>query len=133
MDELDQRQPRVRDSAHLGFVAALPCVACLVLSGKFTRPVQVAHLRTGSLEHEKRPTGMAEKPSDKWTLPLCFPHHNGGKGSQHSMGELDFWAGLGINPFDLCLELSAAFTGGKPGLPIIVRAVGGARRARLGE
>jgi hypothetical protein len=43
---------------------------------------------------------MAEKPSDKWTLPLCNQHHR----EQHDHGdELAFWAEYGIDPFALAL------------------------------
>lgn len=107
-----QRDPRVRDPAYMGWVAKLPCVACMV-HGKVNWRVQVAHLRTGSPEHGKRPTGGTEKPSDRWTLPLCMPHHTGDSSrvrvTQHAMDELEFWAAHGIDPFGLCIELGAAY------------------------
>lgn len=118
------RDPRERDRVYLGWVARLPCVACLV-RGTMTREVQVAHLRAGSEAHGKRPTGGAEKPSDRWTLPLCQPHHTGDRRKvdliQHDMNELEFWAAHGIDPFGLCVELRAAYEAGRAGIPIIAR------------
>ena len=115
------KDPRVRDSAYMGFIAKLPCIGCMV-RGEYRRPVEVAHLRIGSLEHGKRHTGMGERPSDRpWVLPLCSNCHRLGNDSQHSGGELEWWAGRGVNPFDLCLALSAAYEEGKPGQPVIAR------------
>jgi hypothetical protein len=46
---------------------------------------------------------MAEKPSDKWALPLCNRHHR----EQHSMNELEFWKSHGIDPFMLAIKMRA--------------------------
>lgn len=45
--------------------------------------------------------GMAAKPDDRWTTPLCHTHHM----HQHSIGEQAFWKYLRINPFNLCRAL----------------------------
>ncbi len=135
---LAQRDPRERDPAYMGWVAKLPCAACMAF-GKVTWGVHVAHLRTGSLEHGKRETGLAEKPGDRWTTPLCPPHHTGDKRavavSQHSMGELHFWAMVGINPFKLCEALSDAFDSGDPygrkGQAVIAHFAAMSRKERL--
>lgn len=134
-----ERDPRQRDAPYMGFIASLPCAACMVL-GKVKWGVHVAHLRAGSLEHGKRPTGGAEKPSDRWTLPLCPPHHVGDKRvtavSQHAMGELDFWAAFHIDPFGLCLDLSAAYDrGGRrtEGVAVITKAAAKAKRIMEGD
>lgn len=133
-DDLDQRQPRVRNSPYMGKIARLPCVGCLVEGGFYNYEVQVAHLRAGSLEHEKRSTGMQERPSDVWTLPLCQPHHLGDRRwtalSQHKMGELEFWEALSIDPFQLCKDLAAAYEAGRDMRPVLIIAVGKARKAR---
>lgn len=128
-DELRHRDPRDHDPKYLAFIAGLPCVACMV-GGKYRRGVHVAHLREGSLEHEKRPTGLGEKPSDIWTTPLCPPHHVNGNTSQHHLGEADFWRGLAINPFDLCIALRAAYEAGQPGFPVISHFAAQAMRIR---
>ena len=95
MSELRQRQPRLRDEHHLNFIRACPC--CLCGDNIHT---EAAHIRVGSIHHGKNPTGMAEKPSDKWTLPLCNRHH----AEQHTHGdELEFWAEWGTDPFALAI------------------------------
>jgi hypothetical protein len=94
MSELRQRQPRERDNKHLDYIRSLPCCIC-------GGPAEPAHIRTPSLEHGKEHTGMAEKPSDKWVVPLCRPHHE----EQHSMNEMDFWRCHQINPFILAMTL----------------------------
>ncbi len=91
-----QRMPRVKDNKHLDYIRSLPCCIC----GEDTT-VEAAHIRTGSLEHEKPITGRAEKPSDKWTVPLCGKHHR----EQHGMNEMDFWKCHGLNPFVLAMTL----------------------------
>ena len=93
-----QRQPRERDNRHLAFIRRLPCAACLIAG-----PCDAAHLREGDITIGKRHTGKAEKPSDRWSTPLCRPCHE----RQHSGAELAFWHALGIDPFDLCQALYA--------------------------
>ena len=95
MTELRQRQPRIKDNKHLDYIRSLPCCICGGID------TEAAHIRTASLEHGKQHTGMAEKPSDKWVLPLCNRHHR----EQHSMNEMDFWKCHGINPFILAMTL----------------------------
>lgn len=96
MSELRQRQPRQRDQKRLEFIRSLPCCIC----GDNTS-TEAAHLRIGSIGHGKPNIGMAEKPGDAWTLPLCNKHHR----EQHQMAELRFWAKYGIDPFLLALTL----------------------------
>jgi len=92
---LRQRQPRVKDNKHLNHIRSLPCCICGGID------TEAAHIRTGALAYDKPHTGMAEKPSDKWALPLCNRHHR----EQHGMNEMDFWKRHGINPFMLALTL----------------------------
>jgi hypothetical protein len=61
---------------HLKFIRSLPCVKC-----RQTYNVQAAHLRKGT------DGGMGKKPSDCYTVPLCFKCHN----LQHNKGEVTFW------------------------------------------
>jgi hypothetical protein len=99
MSELRQRQPRERDNKHLDYIRSLPCCIC----GDDTA-TEAAHIRTGSLENGKLHTGMAEKPSDRWAVPLCGKHHR----EQHAFGnELEWWKCHGINPFILAMTLRA--------------------------
>lgn len=96
---LRQRQPRQRDEKHLDFIRSLPCCIC----GDNTS-TEAAHIRSGSINHGKNHTGMQEKSSDKWALPLCNRHH----AEQHSFGnELKWWASKGVDPFMLAISLKA--------------------------
>jgi hypothetical protein len=95
-DELRQRQPRERDPEYLAWLRTQPCCLC----GDNTS-TEAAHLRVGSINHDKRETGKGEKPSDKWALPLCGDHHR----QQHAAGdELAWWASYGIDPFALAMR-----------------------------
>lgn len=93
------KHPRVRDEEHIRFIRSLPCATC----GDDTS-TEAAHLRTGSLRYGKKHTGMAEKPHDRWCLPLCSRCHR----IQHQGNELEFWLNQGINPFVLSMSLHAA-------------------------
>lgn len=66
----------------------------------------------GSLAHNKRPTGMAEKPSDKWALPMCQDHHR----HQHHMNEEEFWEQYDYDPLQTSILFYAEY-GGKGGVP----------------
>ena len=93
---LRQREPRQKDEKRLAYVRSLPCCICGDNTG-----TEAAHIRTGSINHNKRSTGMQEKPSDKWTVPLCNKHHR----EQHSMNEMAFWKKYGKDPFMLAMTL----------------------------
>ncbi len=117
----------------MGMIAKLPCLACLC-DGKFKRGVHVAHLRAQSLQYEKPYTAKGRKPSDRWTLPLCPPHHTGDKSrirvSQHEMDEESFWALHGISDiFAVCIDLGQAYDQGRPLGPILAHHASLARKA----
>ncbi|WOF74177.1 hypothetical protein QMT40_001824 [Parvibaculaceae bacterium PLY_AMNH_Bact1] len=99
-----QRQPRVIDKAYKGVIATLPSI----LSGG--GPCEVVHVRYGSPAHDKRPTGMQEKPSDMWCLPLTSAEHREGKNAQHSTNERMWWAAQCIDPLQACKDLHAVYT-----------------------
>jgi hypothetical protein len=90
-----QRRPRERNEQHLAFIRKLPCVICGVFG------CDPAHIRSANALFGKRETGGAEKPADKWTLPLCRTHHD----EQHAGEELKFWAKHRLDPFGLALAL----------------------------
>lgn len=98
MSELRQRDPAIKDARRLRFIRSLPCCICGGID------VDAAHIRSTLLHIDgKRPTGGGEKPSDKWTVPLCRRHH----AEQHDMNELKFWEKHGIDPFLLAISLRA--------------------------
>lgn len=93
-----QKRPRVKDEAHLKFIRTLKCCIC------GSPNVEAAHIRSSNALYGKSDTGGQAKASDKWTVPLCRPHHD----EQHKGNELLWWAGKGIDPFGLALALHAA-------------------------
>ena len=86
------KRPRQAAPNHLRFVHGLPCLVC----GK---PGEAAHIRMGSVRHGRRGTGVGERPSDLWTVPLCPAHHREGPDAQHGANETAWWAAHGIDPF----------------------------------
>ena len=104
-----QRQPRIECPAFLAFVREHPCCAC----GAPPRS-QAAHIRMGCLEIGKRPTGIGERPSDCWCVPLCDLCHLNDNEAQHVVGEKAFWSRLGLDPFKIAADLYAVFEASAP-------------------
>ena len=100
------KNPRLYDPGFLTWLHGKPCV----ISGRF--PVEACHIRMGAPELGKVASGMQEKPSDFWCVPMHPDLHR----EQHSMNEAEFWKKYGINPFVTALRLYAEYggTGGKP-------------------
>jgi hypothetical protein len=74
---------RLRDKAHLKFVASQPCLIC----GR--SPVDAHHLRFA------QPRAMGLKVSDEFTVPLCRTHHR----DNHRFGdEVAWWERRAIDP-----------------------------------
>jgi hypothetical protein len=74
---------RLRDKAHLKFVASQPCLIC----GR--SPVDAHHLRFA------QPRAMGLKVSDEFTVPLCRTHHR----DNHNFGdEVAWWERRAIDP-----------------------------------
>lgn len=90
------REPRQHSQKHLDFIRSLPCLIC----GDNTS-TEAAHVRMACEKAGKRYVGKAEKPDDRWTLPLCGKHHR----AQHSMSEEAFWNGVGADPIFYALAL----------------------------
>jgi hypothetical protein len=88
------KEQRVRDKAHLAFVATEPCLVC----GR--RPAQAHHIRFA------QPRALGLKVSDEFTVPLCNGHHD----SLHSTSdERAWWARHGIlDPIQIANRLWAA-------------------------
>lgn len=109
MTEPRQRDPRVRDKKHLEFVGQQPCCVC-----GWPGRNAAAHVKMADQARGKRSVGMAEKPSDRWTVPLCDPAFSPGKGvwchqgsplSQHSGSESAFWDRVGLDPLEIATSL----------------------------
>lgn len=111
-----KKRPREKDKGHLAWLSSLPCV----ITGK--RPVHVAHVRYADPVYGKPQTGMAEKPSDRWAVPLLATLHLDGPEAQHGMNERLFWARHGLDPLRLALALYGASGDDEQGALIIAEA-----------
>ena len=81
---------RLRDKAHLKFVASQPCLVC----GR--QPCDPHHLRFA------QPRAIGLKVSDEFTVPLCRGHHR----QLHQAGnEVVWWENLKINALPVAKEL----------------------------
>lgn len=100
---LRQREPREECPAFLAFVRRLACCACGAPA-----PSQAAHVRMGCPEIGKRSTGIGERPSDRWAVPLCADCHLDAPDAQHKIGEKLFWS-FGVDPLALAAKLWAQF------------------------
>jgi DNA recombination protein Rad52 len=81
---------RLRDKAHLKFVASQPCLVC----GR--QPSDPHHLRFA------QPRALGLKVSDEFTVPLCRGHH----GELHQVGnEEAWWENLQINALEIAKTL----------------------------
>jgi hypothetical protein len=97
---------RLRDRAHLKFVASQSCLVC----GR--QPSDPHHLRFA------QPRALGMKVSDEFTVPLCRGHHR----QLHQAGnEVAWWEGLKINALTIAKGLweqthpkSAATTEAQP-------------------
>jgi hypothetical protein len=92
------RRPRQHDHSHLSFIRSLRCCVC------GAENPDAAHIRSASPLHGKPPSGLGEKPSDKWCTPLCRTHHE----DQHRGNEMLWWKSKSIDPFALALSLYSA-------------------------
>jgi hypothetical protein len=80
---------RIRDRAHLKYVASQPCLIC----GR--HPTQAHHLTFA------QPRARGLKTSDEWTVPLCALHHR----ELHDRGdERAYWQGQGIDAENVARE-----------------------------
>jgi hypothetical protein len=81
---------RLRDKAHLKFVATQPCLVC----GR--QPADPHHLRF------TQPRAIGRKVSDEFTVPLCRGHHR----ELHQTGnELAWWKARNIDALQIAKEL----------------------------
>jgi hypothetical protein len=81
---------RLRDKAHLKFVASQPCLVC----GR--QPSDPHHLRFA------QPRAIGLKVSDEFTVPLCRGHHR----QLHQAGnEEAWWKSLRINALAIARSL----------------------------
>jgi len=83
---------RLRDKAHLKFVATHPCLIC----GR--APADAHHLRFA------QPRALGRKASDEFTVPLCRGHHR----EVHRHGdEAQWWRQADVNAVEIAASLWA--------------------------
>jgi len=99
-----QRQPRIMIKAYKAMIATLPSL----ISGE--GPCEVCHVRYADAVHLKRETGMGEKPTDIYCVPLKRTEHREGKNAQHSTNERMWWEEQRIDPLQVCKDLYTAYT-----------------------
>lgn len=81
---------RIREKAHLRFVASHPCLVCQ------RQPADPHHLRFA------QPRALGMKVSDEFTVPLCREHHR----QLHQAGnELAWWHNQNIKPLPIAKSL----------------------------
>ena len=81
---------RLRDKAHLKFVATQPCLVC----GR--QPSDPHHLRFA------QPRAIGLKVSDEFTVPLCRGHHR----QLHQAGnEIAWWKGVKVDALEVARAL----------------------------
>jgi hypothetical protein len=81
---------RLRDKAHLLFVASQPCLIC----GR--QPSDPHHLRF------TQPRAMGRKVSDEFTVPLCRIHH---RAVHHNGNEAAWWDDMDIDVIEIARSL----------------------------
>jgi hypothetical protein len=81
---------RLRDKAHLKFVATQPCLVC----GR--QPTDPHHLRFA------QPRALGMKVSDEFTVPLCRGHH---RELHQTSNEVAWWENRSIKPLEIAKGL----------------------------
>ena len=81
---------RLRDKAHLKFVASQPCVICE------RQPCDPHHLRFA------QPRAIGLKVSDEFTVPLCRGHH---RELHRARDEVAWWQDRRIDPLEIAKSL----------------------------
>jgi hypothetical protein len=91
-----ERRQRVTDArncpAHRAWVRSHHCC----VRGCSERPVECAHIRHGT------DGALGKKPSDRWTISLCWLHHR----EQHDLGEASFEEKHDLDLFSLAIEFT---------------------------
>jgi hypothetical protein len=113
------RCTRQHARSHLAWLKTLPCL----ISGT-RKDVEAAHIRYAEPVYGKRLTGMGEKPSDRYAVPLSRLFHD----EQHRGNERAFWAHHGIDPLFVALSLWSCSGDDEAGEAVITAARAKARK-----
>lgn len=90
-----------RDPSYLEFIAALPCLLCFRMNGKWQQKsrTEVAHIGE---------RGLSQKCGDIETAPLCGECHRTGRWSHHNLGRR-FWEFHGLDRETVIAELQKRY------------------------
>lgn len=110
-----RKRPRQHQRDHLRWLRTLPCL----VTGRRVA-IEAAHIRYADLRFGKRETGVGEKPSDMWAVPLHAELHWAGKEAQHNASEVEWWRAHGIDPVAAAAALWAA-SGDDEAAEVIIR------------
>lgn len=88
------RGARVKLPEHLDAIRQCQCVVCGA-----ERQTEAAHVQIKVGPGSGAGVGM--KADDCYVTPLCGEHHR----NQHKMGEVRFWADVGLDPHDIAATL----------------------------
>lgn len=97
---LQRSRGREMDSAHLSRIKQLPCLVCSAYP-----PTEAAHIRLTEFAYGQHMAGMALKPSDCMTIPLCAKCHRQSTAAEHNVGTRAFWRRLKIKPHEIAYAL----------------------------
>lgn len=100
---------RVEKPAYLDFIRSLPCIVTRKM------PVEAAHVSYAEPRAGKLGRGKGAKESDCWAVPLHPEEHR----RQHSMGEREYWASVGIDPVQVAAFLYTAYPNHERALLVI--------------
>jgi len=111
---------RERDLAYMKWIKTLPCVCCAGLT-QLTARIRLRAISWPPALHQwwnangerteaahVGDRGLAQKSSDRETIPLCSSHHREGHESAHVMGKR-FWDHHRLNKEGLIRMLNAAY------------------------
>jgi hypothetical protein len=114
-----RKRPRVEDGTHLKWIRTLSCLVTGRKDG-----IEAAHVRYPDPRYGKLHTGLGEKPSDKWTVPLHRDVHR----EQHQDNEREWWTEKRIDPVAIAAALWGATGDDELGELILEQARNDAKR-----
>lgn len=92
LDRTSHREDEKYCPAHRAWIRGHHCC----VPGCLRRPIECAHVRHGT------DGGLGRKPSDRWTISLCWLHHR----EQHERGERPFESKYGLDLRALAVEFA---------------------------
>jgi hypothetical protein len=98
-----KHRPNTSERAHMGRVAAMPCICCTLLDQQQMSRTEVHHVRAGQ--------GGAQRAPDFLTIPLCGEDCHRGRNGVH--GDKTYLGLLKMTELDLLAATIERLYGGK--------------------